>query len=312
MTQMLHAIDALAEHAPLWEKLQPILHKRHFPQAMLLVGPRHAHIRQFAQRFIAAILCQQVEVAPCGACDSCHLLQQGTHPDVHVIVQDKQEGAIKIEQIRNLQQEVYQTPQCGKYRFIVIEPANKMNIFAANALLKILEEPPSHTGFILIAEHLGTVPATITSRCQHYVVSGKTPTDYMMLAAFSAEESGRLALFEQTDAILTIFCELIEEKISPCEVATRWNNYHLDDLLWYLYLLTAQLVHYQLLGHSNGDGAWDKLAHLIQAPRLLNRLDHINALTRKINKNITINKTLAIESLLLGYLKNKELNHCND
>jgi len=317
-------LDLVEAHAPLWEKMHQLLVKNRLPQALLFVGPRHARILQFVNRLIAIMICENralskldcSEGKPCGHCRACHLLKQGIHPDINYICQEGKSGAIKVEQIRELQQDIYQTPQRGVHRFIVIEPAHKMNISAANALLKILEEPPSHTMFILIAEQLNSIPPTVLSRCQKYnfYTQEDGPVDYLSLGSYYPEADPRTELFQQNlDAIITELCDVIEEKTSPCQIAEKWSAYGFDDLLWLLYLVTAQAINYQLIApkaKSNENISLMRLTCLTSPINLLKQLEQINAITRKINHNINMNQMLVLEELLLSYLEaNKSLMH---
>lgn len=303
-------IDILTQHAGLWGRLQPLLLKKRLPQSLLFVGPRHAGMLQFADRLMAILMCEH-ETAPCGKCRSCHLLMHGIHPDVNYICPEPPGSAIKIEQVRELQQNIYQTPQRGTRRFIVIQPADKMNIASANALLKILEEPPSHTTFILIAEQISSIPATILSRCQKYVfpsqdVSAPEQNDYLQIGQSYPTESPRAELIKNVPAITAALCELIEGKSSPCTLAASWSSYEFNDLLWLLYLVTAQAINYQLIDSKNISIENKTIKHfsqLLQAVTLFNRLDRINVIMRKINHNINMNQTLVLENLLLGYLE---------
>lgn len=306
------ALDRQASHDPLWQRIQPILLKEKLPQALLFVGPRHAGKLLFVNRLIAIFLCQHVESAPCGQCRSCHLLCKGIHPDISYIRQESPGGAIKIEQIRELQQNIYQTAQCGSRRFIIIDPADKMNIGAANALLKILEEPPTHTVFILIAEQMNSMPATVLSRCQKYtvpepVLAGNDQSfNYLMLGQFYPQASARAELTQQSAAIIVALCHLIEGKCSPCTLAAAWSTYAFDDLLWMLYLITAEAINYQLVkskGVSLDQNELKYFSQLIKAVDLFNCLEQINAVMRKINHNININQTLVLEDLLLTYVR---------
>ncbi len=324
-------LELLEAHAPLWEKMHQLLQKNRFPHSLLFVGPRHENITQFVNRLIAVLICENK--SPCEQCRACHLLIQGIHPDIHYIRPEGTSSAIKVEQVRELQQNIYQTPQCGARRFIVIDPADKMNISAANALLKILEEPPSHTIFILIAEQLSSIPATILSRCQKYnfhslgsvdnhAITHATPTcsglseasmdpaykprdvgvGYLMIGERYALGSSRAELFQQSAAIMTELCALIEEKSSPCTIAAKWSEYGFDDLLWLLYLLTAQAIHQQLIKAPKGAEPLMHFSRLTSPVTLLNQLEQINAIMRKINHNINMNQTLTLEHLLLGYI----------
>ncbi|AHE66688.1 hypothetical protein Loa_01132 [Legionella oakridgensis ATCC 33761 = DSM 21215] len=307
--QSQYSINLIAAHAPLWQRFQPVLNKQRFPQALLFVGPQHAAIPQFVNRLIAILMCQQGNA--CGHCGVCSLLIQGHHPDVHRIHLEAQDKSIKIEQIRALQPIVYQTPQRGSYSFIVIEPAEKMNVSAANALLKMLEEPPQHAIFILIAEQTGHILPTILSRCQKYLISeydlfaSKEDPGYLALGQLYSEETTRAQLYKQLEAIITGLCDLIENKTSPCAVAALWSVHAFDDLLWFLYLLHAELIQVQLTGNQirSYPEKMAYLATLTHPLQLFAQMDKIKALMEKINHNITINQTLAIEDLLIGYLR---------
>ena len=296
-------IDTLTSHAPVWRSIQQMLDKNRLPHALLFVGPRHAGILQFVHRLMAIMVCETPDKAPCAECKPCHLLALGTHPDIKYVRQDTATSPIKIEQIRELQESVYQTPQCGTRSIIVIEPADRLNRAAANALLKILEEPPSHTTFILIAEQLGTLPATIMSRCQQYVFSPPESfesvhqVDYLSIGAFYPEASERAVLFKQCPSMMDDLSALVDKKITSCTLASKWSNYALGDLLWFLYLLTAQAIRYRLLDSPMVPPWADK----IEPVDLFEQLDKVNALMHTVQQNITLNQTLAIETLLLGY-----------
>ena len=303
-------IDLLESHARLWERIQPALIKKRLPQAFLFVGPRHAGILQFANRLMAVLICQSEGVVPCGHCRACHLLTHAIHPDINYIRQETPGSAIKIEQVRDLQQDIYQTPQRGTHRFIVIDPADKMNNSAANALLKVLEEPPSHTTFILIAEQVSSMPATILSRCQKYIFPSSDVStaiesaDYLAIGTCYPAESSRAELVKQNITIITALCELIEEKTSPCTIAARWSSFMFDDILWLLYLVTAEAINYQLIEVERVSPENEHLKHfssLVSPARLFHQLDKINAIMRKINHNVNMNQTLVLEDLLLGY-----------
>lgn len=102
---------------------------------------------------------------PCGSCRSCKKIQSDSHPDVLSI---KPIGSfIKIDQIRGLYQTLTMKPYEGRYRVVIMTDAHCMNPSASNAFLKILEEPPEHTIFILITDKKSNLLQTVTSRCQH-------------------------------------------------------------------------------------------------------------------------------------------------
>ena len=298
--------EIMESQALQWDHMNLLIQKDRMPQSLLLVGPRHVNLLQFVNRLMALQICE-AQTPPCGLCRACHLLMEGIHPDIRYIRKETPSSAIKIEQIRELQQNIFQTPQRGTQRFIVLEAADKMNTAAANALLKILEEPPVHTQFILIAEQVSSIPATILSRCQKYNFPSLAheSAGYLTTGRAYPEESTRAALMLRSSSILLDLCELIEEKTSPCTIAARLAVDTLDDILWLLYLITAEAIHCQLIKRSadlDKDSPLISFSRLVKPFDLIKQLDKINAITSKLNHNINMNQTLVLESLLLGYL----------
>jgi DNA polymerase-3 subunit delta' len=300
--------EPLPFHALLWEQVTPRVLQKKWPQASLWVGPRHASSRIFVDRLMAMIVCEEVN-APCGACRICSLVKQGIHPDIHSIRPEAERGVIKIEQIRELQQTIYHAPQRGTKTLIVIEPADKMNMSAANALLKILEEPPAHVIFLLIAEQLSSIPATILSRCQKFPVPSpetvSSSRDYLSIGGFYPEGSPRSELFSHHPKLLNDLYELINKKVSPCTLAAQWSTFIFEDMVWLLYLLTAEAIRQQLLctqGAVAEDHRAPQALRRLAPTILFQQLEKINAIIRKINHNINMNQTLVLEDLLLGYM----------
>jgi DNA polymerase-3 subunit delta' len=111
------------------------------------------------------VLCTQ-EHAPCGTCVSCTRVAALQHPDFLSVRPIDDSRQIRIEQVRELAQELALTSHQGGYKVAVLAPADLMNRFAANALLKTLEEPPARTILILVVTQPSRLPPTILSRCQ--------------------------------------------------------------------------------------------------------------------------------------------------
>ena len=118
-----------------------------------------------ANWFVAAILCERPDdYVPCGACRSCRTIARGNYPYLRFAAPEK--SAIKINQIRDIHDFLKYKVEQSVYRFIIIDEAHTMTPEAANSLLKILEEPPKRTTFILLVDNLSRVFPTIISRCQ--------------------------------------------------------------------------------------------------------------------------------------------------
>lgn len=131
--------------------------------AYLFHGMEGIGKRTAALAFAKAINCRRDDTAPCGECDSCRKAERGVHPDI-VAVSGGQ--AIRIGDIRDLQAQMVFRPFEGNRRVFILDGADRMNIAAANALLKTLEEPFPLNILILVTSRPDHLPATILSRCQ--------------------------------------------------------------------------------------------------------------------------------------------------
>jgi DNA polymerase-3 subunit delta' len=130
--------------------------------AYLFYGIDGSGMKDAALALVEAIFCNGTD--GCGECPSCRKVAGLRHPDLHHVQPD---GAfIKIDQIRELQKELSYRPFEAPKKACIIEDADKMNISAANAFLKTLEEPSGDAILILMTTHVDAVLPTILSRCQ--------------------------------------------------------------------------------------------------------------------------------------------------
>jgi DNA polymerase-3 subunit delta' len=112
------------------------------------------------------VLCGKGGATPCGECLACRRAGALQHPDLLWVRPLEESRQIRIEQVRELSAELALTSHAGGYKVAILTPADALNRFAANALLKTLEEPPARTLLILVATQPSRLPATILSRCQ--------------------------------------------------------------------------------------------------------------------------------------------------
>ncbi|MHB8513062.1 MAG: DNA polymerase III subunit delta' [Actinomycetota bacterium] len=135
--------------------------------ALLFAGPEGVGRRLAALALAASLNCED---HGCGECSVCAKVLRGAHPDVHLIVPEGQ--FILLSQIKGDAQtkgvigEAYRSPFEGSNIVFIIEDAERLNASAANALLKVLEEPPADVLFILMTAHPEDLPETILSRCR--------------------------------------------------------------------------------------------------------------------------------------------------
>ncbi|MGI5893924.1 MAG: ATP-binding protein [Candidatus Merdivicinus sp.] len=132
--------------------------------AYLFYGTEGTGKKTLANLFAQALLCGGEE-KPCGRCVACLKVLKGIHPDFTVVRKPADKSIISVEQIRALREEIFIRPNESDYRVVLLEEAENMNIPAANALLKVLEEPPSYVIFLLTAGNERLLPETIVSRC---------------------------------------------------------------------------------------------------------------------------------------------------
>ena len=135
----------------------------------LFTGPPGSGRSNAAIAFAAALLCEK---GGCNVCTNCLTVKDGSHADIELI---RTEGlSIKVDEVRELITRTSWSPSVGNYRVVVIEDADRLTESAANALLKVIEEPGARTVWLLCAPTLTDVIPTIRSRCRH--LSLRTPS----------------------------------------------------------------------------------------------------------------------------------------
>ena len=133
--------------------------------AYMICGPDGIGKRTLAREMAKAILCADRENAPCGICRACKSYSAGAHPDALHLAPGGAAGDIKIGEIRRLKEECAVTPISGDRRVILIDRAEKMNINAQNAFLKLLEEPEKGNVFVMTCSNVERILPTVRSRC---------------------------------------------------------------------------------------------------------------------------------------------------
>lgn len=135
--------------------------------AYLIEGVAGSGKRTLADLLIHALVCTGDE-APCYACRDCQNVTDGTHPDVHVLECEKDRNQISVDVARRANAAAMTAPIHAARHVFLIPEAQKMGEGAQNALLKNLEEPRSHSIYLLLCEEAGALLATVRSRCVIY------------------------------------------------------------------------------------------------------------------------------------------------
>ncbi len=142
------------------EGVKAMLEARRVPQTMILEGPVGSGKKTLARLIAAGLLCG--EQLPCGGCDSCRKVFFTGHPDISLVLPEKDKAQIRVEQIRTVRSDAFVRPVEGNGKVFII--GGSMNDAAQNAFLKVLEEPPAGVYFILICEHRNDLMDTVLSR----------------------------------------------------------------------------------------------------------------------------------------------------
>ena len=174
--------DQLIGNARVKEVLKRVLQSGRLPGALLFTGEEGIGKKLFALELARALNCRTPKgIESCGTCSACvrigkmnypatdnpddwNQILWTDHPDVGMVVAPKR--VLRVEQMRQIESEASFRPFEGKARFFLIEDADKLNDNSANALLKILEEPPPTSHLILITSRPAMLLPTIRSRCQ--------------------------------------------------------------------------------------------------------------------------------------------------
>jgi DNA polymerase-3 subunit delta' len=313
------------------------------PKALLLTALRHdrlAHAWLFhgdegigkqlvALRFAQAINCEAGDgTDACGTCRSCLQIDARTHPDFLAVEPDPElaNPQIKIEQIRELEQQIAYQPLVGRKKVVLINDADRMTPGAANALLKTLEEPPDHSILLLISGRPSALLPTVRSRCQalRFSPPARTqveaalilkrevpPADARLLASTSQSRIGAALTMDlaatraahdelcalaspqtlrSVTAILTAAEALYKSDRGP-EVLD-WLSQWIRDLL--LVCVGADQEH---LIHADRLALLNSAARGARAELLAGLLDDIDALQRSAGRNLNLH--MALETVLL-------------
>jgi DNA polymerase III subunit gamma/tau len=149
------------------QTLRNALAAGHIGHAYLFAGPRGTGKTTTARLLAKAVNCLDEDVAqrPCGKCYYCQAVNQGRFLD---LIEIDAASNTSVEDVRDLRDKINFSPNQGRYKVYIIDEVHMLSPAAFNALLKTLEEPPSHAIFILATTEVHKIPATVLSRCQRH------------------------------------------------------------------------------------------------------------------------------------------------
>lgn len=291
--------------------------------ALLITGPAGIGKQQLAKVFSQSLLCAepQADGLACGQCHSCSLYAAGNHPDLFRLSPEEDSKVIKIDQIRSLIEKLSLSSHYGRYRVVILNPADAMNIAAANALLKTLEEPPADTVLLLITDRPSFLPATIRSRCQSLrlalpptemaqawlAAQLDNPQDAEVLlglaggAPLAAEALAAEQLARRKD-LLQGWQALALGKADPVKLAADWVKPDLHLPISWVYGWVADMIRLRSgsedrLTNKDAKAALQKLAQELDLTRLYGLMDRVVETIKLANSQV--NPQTLMEGILL-------------
>ena len=175
----------------------------------MFLGSKFTKKEEIATQFAKNILCLKEDIS-CENCDSCIKFNSKNHPDFRILTLGEEENSIKIEQIRNMQEDIIKKPIVSNRKVYIIENADKMTIGAQNCLLKTLEEPPLYITIILLIENETMILNTIKSRCTKILFTEETleeltPENKDSLYFITASEDKHIKIWDIENEDKSIF-----------------------------------------------------------------------------------------------------------
>ncbi len=310
-----------------WQQLERYQTLDRVPQAVLLTGDEQSNLECLAKAFGQSLLCLTPEHSTaCGRCASCLLMRQNNHPDWHWLTPEPGKTNLAIDQIRALISGLYLRPQHGRYRTVVLTPADLLGIAAANAFLKFLEEPSTHTVMLLVTETPVRLPITIRSRCQTLCCAkpswnvalawldqrGVKASSEVLLAMARGYPGRALAYAEQDYLPAYQTCyrqwfDVAHGKRQAVDVAMSWTRQsmplssYLDWLmLWCDDLIRCHMgVAVSYLSSAKQEATLQGLCEQLQLTELFGWRDQIMSSVR--GQATALNSQLLLEDLLLAF-----------
>ena len=312
------------------------------PNALLLKGQKGTGKLDFARALSQYLLCEDrlSSLAACGKCQGCLWYLNGNHPDFRLLqpaaydapeqardpderignAEKKEGNQIGIEQIRELDDFINLTSHRSGYKVIVIHPAEAMNLHAANAVLKTLEEPPDNSLFILVSHRPQRLLPTIVSRCRSVAMPVPSREAALGWLAKQSIAEQDIALAQAGYAPLAAvevakrenqkqrkeFLQLISApKLDPLSLAENARQYPLSDIVSWLQKWICDLAYCKFTGnvryHLDFAEALKRLCVMVNALHLMHYYRELLAAQRALQH--PLNSQLVLEQLAVSYCR---------
>lgn len=311
-------------HQEIWQNWQQLLGQDRLHHAILLSAPTGSGKIELAAMLAKTILCKNGVTEPCGICHSCQLFDADTHPDFHWLKPEAEGKQLGVDAIRAGNQYAWETSQLGGQRVILIQNADRMGEAAANALLKTLEEPPSHCHFILLSQSMDTMLPTVVSRCNKW--KPKLPEESVVkrwvegelfesvplqvlrinrgapLAAKAFVENGSVARHK---AVVDGFASFVTQKQGLFTVTEQVVKAQQEGLQWLSFLLLdvvkIQQGSDEAIVHCDEMKTLQTLASSLPQSQVMAQLMGLNRMKAELARHTGLNSELLISRWLAAF-----------
>ena len=315
----------------LWESLLNRVKTGQMPHALLFAGGLGFGKAQLAEQLAHTMLCQSPSDngTPCGKCQACGLLAADTHPDLRILEPEEEGKVIPVDTVRSVADFFALKGQYGGRQIVIINPAEAMNRFGANGLLKTLEEPTPEALLILVTSHPSLLLPTIRSRCQQVVfprpdtsigvnwlkdhlgpgadISTLAPTllDLANGAPLEALKLYEMGGLEVRQGLAEQWLQVVEGRGDPLKCASNWADLGLPRAVNWLNSWTMDLIRLKSGADSDVITNTDllpqlqKLVQRLDLRRLLGHLEQITECSRWAGGQL--NAQLALEDIMINW-----------
>jgi DNA polymerase-3 subunit delta' len=325
-TPAIPSAELLPWHAAVWRQLRAQRESGRLPHALLLHGAAGLGKGRFAAYLAQSLVCEGSleDGRPCAACRACQLAGVGNHPDIQWVMPEESGKSIKVDTVRETCARSVLTADGRHFRVFLFTPAEQLNMAAANALLKTLEEPVERTVLVLISSAPHRLPATVRSRCQQFLF--RAPSEREALAwmggDFSAGDSReslaltggaplaaldrlRDALPERVRGMREDLFALAEGRHGPIRIAADWQDLETAQVIELLQFWSSDLIRLKtganppICYFEAVKGRLQTLSERIDFRKLFEFLDQIHRAKLGLSNNL--NPQMLTERLLIDW-----------
>lgn len=256
-------------HKKSWDRYIAARKQQKLPHAMLITGEQGIGKSLFAERLVKTLLCTDNKTdEACGKCQSCKTYESQSNPDFLKIDLLEDKTQITVDQIRSMNDFINYSRSFDAYKVILINQVDRLNINAANSLLKNLEEPSDNTVIILISSQFSRLIATIKSRCQRLHIASPTLAQTKEWLTQNSIDTAQLSEqnlvrplnalqienseIEKQESLYQDIAAIIHDEVNLIQVAKKYEKeLSLADFIDWQLVLLKQLIKQKIIDVKN-------------------------------------------------------------